>query len=646
MELKIPLLFALVAVFGPFLLEAAVDQAEENKALEFLAKYNNITPQEDYKSTVASWNHATNLTNYNKELKTNASLAFSAFYKQMRDNASKFDVDKLSYDTARQIKRITASATPKDEATLRKVTNLEADMEGIYSTGKVKDKDGKMLELDPDLYGILSKSRDYDRLLFAWKGWRDAVGPKIRPKYKEFVKLKNQGATENGWKDIGEYWRSWYEVDDLEGMVEGFWDKLKPLYQELHAYVRYKLSQKYKEKMSPKGAIPAHLLGNMWAQSWVNIYDLVEPYKNQSSLDVSANMVKQKYTALKMVKLAESFFTSIGLEPLPASFYQKSMITKPKDRDVICHASAWDFGINKDVRIKQCTNINHNDLVTTHHELGHIQYYLQYWDQPYEYRTGANPGFHEAVGDTMSLSVDTPQHLKKIGLLESVSNNTESDINALMKMALRKIAFLPFGFLIDQWRWKVFSGKITDENYNAEWWKLRTKYQGIKPAVERSEADFDPGCKYHIPANTPYIRYFMSFVLQFQFHKAACDAAGYTGPLHTCSIYQSKAAGKKIGDMLKMGKSKPWPEALKKLTGSETVDVGALTDYFEPLRKWMVDQRNTLGYAAPGWDGDDDVLTTTVKPKTTSVFAGVSTLAPVLFNTIASLLFALVVFFR
>ena len=349
MELRISLFLALVAVFGPYLLEAAFDQAEENKALAFLAKYNNITPQEDYKSTVASWNHATNLTAYNAEVKTNASLAFSAFYKQMRENASKFDTSKLSYDTARQIKRITSSATPKDEATLKKVTELESKMEGIYSTGQVKDSDGKMLELDPDLYAILSKSRDYERLLFAWKGWRDAVGPKIRPLYKEFVTLKNKGATENGWKDIGEYWRSWYEVEDLPAMVEGFWNKLKPLYQELHAYVRYKLSKKYKE-MSPEGPIPAHLLGNMWAQSWVNIYDLVEPYKNQSSLDVSANMVKQNYTPLKMVQLAESFFTSIGLEALPPSFYQKSMISKPMDRKVICHASAWDFGINKDVR--------------------------------------------------------------------------------------------------------------------------------------------------------------------------------------------------------------------------------------------------------------------------------------------------------
>ena len=350
MELKVSFFLALVAVFGPFGLEAAFDQAEEDKAKEFLAQYNTITPQEDYKKTVASWNHATNLTAHNKALKTNASLAFSAFHKKMRTNASVFDTSKLSYDTARQIKSITASATPKDEETLRKLTVLESEMEEIYSTGKVNDSNGDQLELDPDLYAILSKSRNYSRLLFAWKSWRDAVGPKERPRYKEFVKLLNTGAKDNGWKDIGEFWRSWYEVDDLEAMVEGFWNKLKPLYQELHAYVRYKLSQEYAEEMSSEGPIPAHLLGNMWAQSWVNIYDLVEPYKNQSSLDVTANMVKKGYNATMMFRLADSFFQSIGLEALPASFYEKSMITKPKDRDVICHASAWDFSINKDVR--------------------------------------------------------------------------------------------------------------------------------------------------------------------------------------------------------------------------------------------------------------------------------------------------------
>lgn len=349
MQPKIAFFLVLVSVSTPFLCSAAFDQAEEEKALAFLKKFNTETPIEDNKSAVASWNYATNITDHNKNLRTKASLAFSAFYQQMRLNASQFDVEKLSKDTKRQIKFITSTATSTNPDVVKEVTELESTMEGIYSTGKVEDKGGKMLELDPDLYAIMSESRDYERLLFAWKGWRDAVGPRLRSHYKKFVDLKNQGAKENGWKDIGEYWRSWYEIDDLEGMVEEFWDKLKPLYQELHAYVRYKLSKKYSQ-ISKTGPIPAHLLGNMWAQSWVNIYDLVEPYKDRPSLDVTASMVKQNYTAVKMVRLAESFFTSIGLKALPQSFHTNSMITKPKDRDVICHASAWDFAVNRDVR--------------------------------------------------------------------------------------------------------------------------------------------------------------------------------------------------------------------------------------------------------------------------------------------------------
>nr|UQI50242.1 angiotensin-converting enzyme [Haliclona caerulea] len=597
------MLRCLFLVFVALLLEttaAAFDQAEENKTLAFLKWYNDRAAKEEYIVNEATWKHATNLTAENQALKTEASVAFSIFMQNARKNASKFDRSKLSDDSKRQITRIIASASPKDKDDLKKLSDLESRMEDIYSSSKVQDSDGKMLALDPDLTKIMSTSRDYERLKFAWKGWRNATGPKIRPIYKTFVELSNKGAKEHGWKDTGEWWRSWYEVDNLEEIVEGLYADLKPLYEELHAYVRFKLSKKYKQ-VEKTGPIPAHLLGNMWSQSWVNIYDLVEPYQGEPSLDVTPNMVKQNYTPLKMVKLAEEFFTSIGLKALPPSFYSKSLIEKPSDREVICHASAWDFSINKDVRIKQCTTVTHNYLVTTHHELGHIQYYLQYWDQAYEYRTGANPGFHEAVGDTLSLSVDTPQHLKKIGLLETVGTSNKSDINALMKMALRKIAFLPFGFLIDQWRWNVFNGKISSDQYNKKWWELRTKYQGIKPPVSRSEDDFDPGAKYHIPGNTPYIRYFVSTVLQFQFHKAACEAAGVKGPLHQCSIYNSTAAGKKMGDMLAMGKSKPWPEALAKMTGTKTMDVGALKEYFQPLNNWLVEQRKKEGYEK-GWD--------------------------------------------
>jgi len=608
---------------------AAFDQAEENKTLAFLSNFNRAVLQEDYKSSEASWKYSTNLTEYNKEIKIKLNVQFSLFMQQARRNASAFDVEKLSDDTKRQIKLIKSSASPKSKEDVTKLNDLESEMESIYSKGTVIDKDGKTkLQLDPELMKIMRTSRDYERLLFAWTGWRNVTGPKLRPIYEKFVTLSNKGAQENGWADKGDYWRSWYEVDDLESIVAALYNDLKPLYQELHAFVRHKLRIKYQEKVGQSDPIPAHLFGNMWAQSWINIYDLVEPYKGQPSLDVTPNLVKKNYTALKMVKLAESFFVSIGLKSLPESFYNKSMIEKPNDgRGVICHASAWDFSVNRDVRVKQCTTVTHNYLVTTHHELGHIQYYLQYWDRPYKYRTGANPGFHEAVGDTLSLSVDTPQHLKNIGLLDSFGTSKESEINALMKMALSKIAFLPFGFLIDQWRWNVMRGKITPDNYNEEWWKLRTKYQGIRPPVQRTENDFDPGAKYHIPANTPYIRYFVSYVLQFQFHKAACAAAGFKGPLHQCSIYNSKDAGKKLGDMLAMGKSKPWPEALEKMTGTKKMDVGPLKEYFQPLQTWLKEQRKELMYPI-GWDSSE--------PSTSSsIFASVILTAIVLLFSVA-----------
>ncbi|XP_048587927.1 angiotensin-converting enzyme [Nematostella vectensis] len=616
--------------------DGAIDPEEERNAKAFLDEHNRRAPFEYRNSELALWNYETNLTDFNQALKTQASLAFSMFTQSALVNASKFDANKLSEDTKRQIKLIAASASPKNPADIKRKSELNSQMDKIYSSGKVKDANGEMLSLNPDLYKILAESRDYERLLFVWKGWRDAVGPAIRPLYQQFVDISNKGAKENGWKDNGEYWRSSYEVENLERIAEGLYSDLKPLYQELHAYVRYKLSQQYSQVKSGD-AIPAHLFGNMWAQSWANIYDLVEPYGNQSSLDVTRNMVKQGYTELRMVQLAESFFTSIGLDPLPQSFYNRSMIVKPKDRGVVCHASAWDFLISRDVRIKQCTTITHDYLVTTHHELGHIQYFLQYAHQPYEYRTGANPGFHEAVGDTLSLSVDTPAHLHRIGLLDAVSNNTESDINALMKMALSKVAFLPFGFLIDQWRWRVFRGEITPQNYNRKWWELRTKYQGIKPPVCRTENDFDPGAKYHIPANTPYIRYFVSYVIQFQFHKAACEAAGHTGPLHKCSIYNSTAAGGKLGAMLKLGKSKPWPQALKAMTGTEEMDVGPLTEYFKPLITWMKAQRAKHGYPI-GWSNEGAYSDCNISMATTAGPAMASIVGSLLL-AIASLLY-------
>jgi peptidyl-dipeptidase A len=380
--------------------------------------------------------------------------------------------------------------------------------------------------------------------------------------------------------------------------ARSLWDQVKPFYDELHCHVRAKLSETYgSDKVPLDGPIPAHLLGNMWSQTWDNIYPIMEPYEGVASLDVTAALVEQGYDEVQMTKTAEGFFTSLGLPALPDSFYQNSMIKKPRDRSVVCHASAWDIDSGNDPRIKQCVEINEEQLGTLHHELGHIYYYLMYKNQPSVFKGGAHDGFHEAIGDTIQLSM-TPSYLQKIGLVDEVEVSYEATINKQMKLALEKIAFLPFGKMIDEWRWKVFSGEIAAEDYNAGWWKLREEYQGIKAPITRSEADFDPGAKYHIPGNTPYTRYFLSFIMQFQFHKALCDAAGFDGPLHECSIYDNKAAGEKLGNMLAMGQSKPWPEAMKALTGQRGMDGGAIIDYFGPLNSWLKDQNKDR---ACGW---------------------------------------------
>jgi peptidyl-dipeptidase A len=371
--------------------------------------------------------------------------------------------------------------------------------------------------------------------------------------------------------------------------VERLWGQVKPLYEGLHCYVRRRLSEKYgASKVPADGLIPAHLLGNMWAQEWGNIYPLVEPYKGAADLDVTTALQKKKYDAQKLVRLGERFFTSLGLDPLPDTFWQRSLFTQPRDRDVVCHASAWDVNFNNDLRIKMCIKIDEEDLITIHHELGHDYYFMYYHTLPVLYQAGANDGFHEGIGDTLALSV-TPSYLYQAGLLPvEPKKNEKALINLQMKEALDKIAFLPFGKLIDQWRWNVFSGKITPENYNAAWWALRRKYQGIDaPEGARGEDMFDAGAKYHIPANVPYTRYFLARILQFQFHRALCKAIGHQGYLHDCSIFGSRDAGDKLKAMLALGASKPWPEALAVLDGERAMDASAIVDYFAPLMQWL-----------------------------------------------------------
>jgi peptidyl-dipeptidase A len=434
-------------------------------------------------------------------------------------------------------------------------------------------------------------SRNYDELLDAWVGWRTIAVP-MRSMYRRLVEIADEGAREIGFDDVGQLWRAGYDMTPaaFEKETDRLWQQVKPLYEQLHCYVRAKLSEKYgKDRVPLDGPIPAHLLGNMWAQEWGNIYPLVEPYPGQVNLDVTKALKDQRYDAARMVKLAESFFVSLGLDHLPPSFWERSMFVKPKDREVVFHASAWDVTYSDDLRIKMCFKITEEDLVTVHHELGHDYYFHSYFKLPVLYQAGANDGFHEAIGDALTLSI-TPLYLKQIGLVGETPRNDKALINVQLKAALEKVAFLPFGKLIDQWRWDVFAGKTAPNTYNSAWWALRRKYQGVDAPVRRTEDDFDPGAKYHVAANVPYTRYFLARILQFQFHRAMCLASGYTGPLHECSIYGSKAAGDRLRAMLELGASKPWPEALYLLTGQREMDATAILDYFAPLRSWLADQ--------------------------------------------------------
>ena len=437
----------------------------------------------------------------------------------------------------------------------------------------------------------MANSTDAKELLDAWKGWH-SISPPMRANFTRFVELSNKGARELGFKDTGAMWRAKYDMppDDFAKELDRLWEQVRPLYLSLHAYVRTKLHEKYGDVVPPSGPIPADLLGNIWAQDWSNVYKLVAPKNSDPGYDLTAILKARGTKPLDMVHYGESFFTSLGFAPLPLTFWQRSLFVKPQDRDVVCHASAWDIDNADDLRIKVCIDITAEDFSTIHHELGHNFYQRAYDRQPVLFRDSANDGFHEAIGDTIALSI-TPEYLVKLGFIDKAPDASK-DIGLLLNKALEKIAFLPFGLLIDQWRWKVFSGEITPAQYNAAWWQLRLKYQGIAPPVARTESEFDPGAKYHVPANVPYTRYFLADILQFQFHRALSKAAGCPGttPLNRCSIYQSKAAGDKLNAMLELGVSKPWQDALFQITGSREMDATAIRDYFAPLQKWLDEQ--------------------------------------------------------
>jgi peptidyl-dipeptidase A len=589
-------------------------------------------------ASVAEWANQTDITDEHEKAAAKANEALASGLTRLIKASRKFEAvqDRLDPDTRRQLwlLKIAGQPAPDDPAEAEELAKLATEMTSTYGKGKVcdasKPKGGapkqkqlddlvakinaeqdekKKAKLEADraklqkrfdaayckdldaLSKVLQRSRKPAELLAAWQGWHDNVGKAVRPLFTRYVELANAGARGVGFKDVSTMWKSGYDMppDKFEQEVDRLWNQVKPLYTQLHCYTRRGLNKIYGDAVVPKtGPIPSHVTGNMWAQSWGYLYKELQPYPGVASIDVTPTLEK-KYTPQKMVQMAETFYTSLGMDPLPKSFWERSMFVKPKGKEVVCHASAWDVTMSNDLRIKMCINKNQEDLVTIHHELGHNYYFNYYHQLPVVYQNGANDGFHEAIGDTVALSM-TPDYMKAKGLLAKVEKSDKATINQQMDVALDGIAFLPFGLLVDKWRWDVFSGKVKPDQYNKHWWDLKLKYQGVVPPVARTEAEFDPGAKYHIPGNTPYMRYFLARVLQYQFYRALCKKAGHEGPLHECSFYDNKAAGEALINMLKLGASRPWQDALAELTGQREMDATAILEYYAPLQKWLEEQ--------------------------------------------------------
>ena len=602
---------------------------------QFIARVNDEFKKMYPEMTAAQWLSSTYINDDSQLLAAKGNERYLTQLNSWIEQAKKFEGQQMSPETARAIqllKLATAMPAPKDPAKLAELTQIATRMEGTYGAGTycTGEGDAKKCRQLGELEDVLRSSRDYDAQLDAWQGWHTIAQP-MRKDYTRFVELVNEGSKEMGFADTGEMWRSGYDMTPAEIAAETdrLWGQVKPLYEQLHCYTRTKLQAAYGvEKGQVNGLLPAHLMGNMWQQDWGNLWDMLEPYKGAGSLDITGALEKQYQAdyqaalakagpgpstdklfqaereaqlqvAKQMTERAQDFYTSLGMPKLPESYWTKTQFIKPMDRDVVCHASAWDMNMSGDVRTKMCIKPNEEDFTTIYHELGHVYYYLAYNKLPPLFQTGAHDGFHEAIGDTMVLAM-TPDYLKSIGMVGEQQQSNEALINAQMRMALAKVSFMPFGLMIDRWRWGVFDGSIKPADYNKAWWELKAKYQGVAPATARGEDFFDPGAKYHVPGNTPYTRYFLSHVLQFQFYKGLCDAAGYKGPLYNCSFYGNKAAGQKFWAMLEKGASQPWQATLKELTGGEKMDAGAVLEYFAPLQDWLKQQNEgqTCGWPA------------------------------------------------
>ncbi|NXX41896.1 ACE2 enzyme, partial [Tricholaema leucomelas] len=596
---------------------AVTSQDVTQQAKGFLADFNSVAEDISYESSLASWSYNTNITEETARAMNEAAAKWAAFYSEASQNASSFPLSSIQDDLTRlQIQALqdrgsSALSTEK----YSKLSTVLNTMSTIYSTGTVcrTSSPSECLVLEPGLDNIMANSWDYQERLWAWEGWRAEVGRMMRPLYEEYVDLENEVAKLNGYSDYGDYWRANYEAeypeeykysrDQLIEDVERTFEQIKPLYQQLHAYVRHQLEQVYgPDLISSTGCIPAHLLGDMWGRFWTNLYPLMVPYPSKPNIDVTSAMVEKEWDAVKIFRAAEAFFTSISLYEMNKDFWDKSMLTEPTDgRKVVCHPTAWDMGKN-DFRIKMCTKVSMEDLLTAHHEMGHIEYDMAYAAQPFLLRGGANEGFHEAVGEIMSLSAATPTHLQSLGLLEpSFQEDEETEINFLLKQALTIVGTMPFTYMLEKWRWEVFRGQIPKQEWTKRWWEMKRAIVGVVEPVPHDETYCDPAALFHVANDYSFIRYYTRTIYQFQFQEALCKAANHTGPLHTCDITNSTAAGQSLRQLLQLGRSKPWTQALESITGEKYMNAAPLLHYFEPLYKWL-QNANSARYV--GWRTD------------------------------------------
>ncbi len=596
-----PILLGSAAIAAGLITIAATTTPSVEDARSFVAgAEKKFAEFSEYGSRV-NWINANFITDDTDWLAAKVGAEGTELSVQFAKNAAKYDGVAVDADTRRKLDFMKVGITlpaPSTPGAAQELNDIATRLQSTYGKGKGLSK-GQMVSGN-DLEALMGTSRDPAELKSMWESWHD-VGKPMKQDYARMVEIANAGARELGYKDTGTMWRSNYDMppEDFARMTDKLWLQMKPLYDQLHCNVRMKLNQKYGDTVQPRsGPIRADLLGNMWAQEWGKIDDVAGVKSASPTYDLTKLLEQKNYAPLKMVQTADGFFQSLGFEKMPQTFWDRSLLTKPADREVVCHASAWDIDNKDDIRIKMCTKVNGGDFVTVHHEMGHNIYQRAYKNQSPLFQGSANDGFHEAVGDFIALSV-TPDYLVKIGLLDQKDvPPAEADNALLMKQAMDKIAFLPFGLLIDKWRWQVFSGELTPDTYNSGWWNLRTQYQGIVPPGPRPADAFDPGAKFHIPGNTPYTRYFLARILQFQFHEAACKMAGWKGPLHRCSIYGNKEVGRRLNEMLAMGASKPWPDALQAFTGKREMDAGSVVRYFKPL---MVQLKRENKMEKCGW---------------------------------------------